>query len=176
MEFRPILSVDDPLYPPLVRWYQMSFPLHEQRTPAQQTAAFAHPDYRLWALMEEGTVVGALSMWEAPAFFYVEHFFLDPQARNRGWGSRALSLLQRQGKAVILEIDPPVVDIARRRQGFYLRNGFCANPYPHVHPPYRREFQGHSLVVLSAPAPLSQEAYSDFYQYICHTVMTGCPG
>lgn len=34
------------LYAPVRRLYESSFPLHEQRTPEQQDAAFASRDYR----------------------------------------------------------------------------------------------------------------------------------
>ena len=53
---------------------------------------------------------------------------------GRRYGAKALEELGRDGKTVVLEIDPPVDEIARRRQGFYQRCGFAVNPYPHVHP------------------------------------------
>ena len=71
----------------------------------------------------------------------------------------------------LLEIDPPVDDIARRRQGFYQRCGFAVNPYPHVHPPYRPEYPGHELVVLSSPRALTPAEYGAFACYLSAVVM-----
>ena len=67
-----------------------------------------------------------------------------------------LALLAAEGKPVILEIDPPVDDLSHRRQGFYERAGYHANPYAHVHPPYHAANRGHALVVMSYPGALTQ--------------------
>ena len=72
---------------------------------------------------------------------------------------------------MVLEIDPPVDEIARRRQGFYQRCGFAVNPYPHVHPPYRPEYPGHELVVLSSPRALPPAEYGAFACYLSAVVM-----
>lgn len=66
---------------------------------------------------------------------------------------------------------PPVDEIARRRQGFYQRCGFAVNPYPHVHPPYRPEYPGHELVVLSSPRALTPAEYGAFACYLSAVVM-----
>lgn len=73
--------------------------------------------------------------------------------------------------SAVLEIDPPVDEIARRRQGFYQRCGFAVNPYPHVHPPYRPEYPGHELVVLSSPRALTPAEYGAFACYLSAVVM-----
>lgn len=46
-----------------------------------------------------------------------------PALRGQRYGSRALSMLPND-RPVILEIDPPVDEIAIRRKGFYERCGF----------------------------------------------------
>ena len=72
---------------------------------------------------------------------------------------------------MILEIDPPVDPVSQKRQRFYERAGYQANPYPHIHPPYRTEYAGHPLVVMSWPEGLSEQEYDCFYQYLKQTVM-----
>lgn len=84
-----------------------------------------------------------------------------------------LALLAAEGKPVILEIDPPVDDLSHRRQGFYERAGYHANPYAHVHPPYHAANCGHALVVMSYPGALSADTYAAFAYYLQHTVMAG---
>ena len=91
--------------------------------------------------------------------------------RGKGCGSRALALLRKKGKKMILEIDPPVDPVSQRRQQFYERAGYQANPYPHIHPPYRTEYAGHPLVVMSCPGGLSEQEYDCFYQYLKQMVM-----
>ena len=163
-----------PRFEAALQIYRQSFPLHEQRTEAAQRARLGHPAYRFTLLEEGGRLLGILLYWEGPGFRYVEHFAVRPELRGGGAGSRALAAFTGQGVPVILEIDPPVDEISRRRRGFYLRCGFAENPYPHVHPPYRAGFQGHPLVVLSAPGPLSLEEYRRFAGYLAQTVMSDC--
>ena len=104
----------------------------------------------------------------------MEHFAIAPELRGGGVGARALAELCGQGIPVILEIDPPVDEISIRRQHFYERCGFAKNPFPHVHPPYRKGFRGHPLVVMSAPGVLPQETYDHFAGYLQNTVMSDC--
>ena len=92
----------------------------------------------------------------------------------KGWTARALARLNGEGVPVVLEIDPPRDEVSIRRQHFYERCGFTANPYRHVHPPYRAGYQGHPLVVMTCPAPASQEEYDRFAAYLGGTVMEDC--
>ena len=101
------------------RWllYEASFPRHEQRLPDEQRAVLSHPEYHFTQLFD-GAELGLLLYWEAEDFRYVEHFCVRPELRGRRYGAKALEELGRDGKTVVLEIDPPVDEIARRRQGF----------------------------------------------------------
>ena len=109
--------------------------------------------------------------WETETFIYVEHFCTFPELRGQGYGRRALEVLGRRGKTVILEIDPPVDEIAVRRKAFYERCGFVENPYPHIHPAYHRDHAGHELVVMSFPKMLKAEEYEHFHRYLQDVVM-----
>lgn len=110
------------------------------------------PEYYFELIYDEGRFVGEMLSWENADFIYVEHFCMLPDVRGRGCGSRALELLRARGKTIILEIDPPVDDISRRRKGFYERNGFIANDYDYTHLPYHRGCKGHRLVIMSSSA------------------------
>ena len=174
MHFIQLTDPADPRFDGAFALYEISFPLHERRTRAAQAARLSHPEYRFTLLYEGESFQGILLYWEGPGFRYVEHFAICPELRGRGVGAQALSELCGQGVPVVLEIDPPVDEISIRRQHFYARCGFFQNPFPHVHPPYRKGFQGHPLVVLSAPGPLSPAAYDRFAQYLAGTVMDDC--
>lgn len=173
MEFVRLTQESDARYGPAMALYAASFPLHEQRLPASQAAALAHMDYHFDLIYESDAFAGLLLYWETADFLYVEHFCMLPTLRGQGGGARALDCLAQRGKPVILEIDPPVDEISQRRRGFYLRSGFCENPFAHVHPPYRQAYPGHALVVLSQPQPLTEDGYRAFAAYLQDTVM-GC--
>lgn len=151
--------------------YRGSFPPHEQRREAAQRVIMGRADYHFDLIYDGAAFVGLLLSWETAAFCYVEHFCIAPEVRGQRYGQRALELLHRRGKPVILEIDPPVDEMSRRRQGFYERAGYRVNPFPHVHPPYRAGVQGHALVVLSWPRALSQAEYDGFDRCLKETVM-----
>ncbi len=84
-----------------------------------------------------------------------------------------MQLLRKEyaDKKLILEIDPLVDDVAKRRKAFYERCGFMANTFKHVHLPYRHGFAGHKLIVMSSPSLLSQLEYDQFNRYLCQVVM-----
>ncbi len=79
--------------------------------------------------------------------------------------------LGAMGKTVILEIDPPTTENAKRRLGFYERNSYVANPYPHVHPAYHSGFKGKDLVVISFGKALTDTDYAAFKTYLGEHVM-----
>ena len=69
--------------------------------------------------------------------------------RNKQYGQKTLSFLAKQGKTLILEIDPPKDDISKRRKGFYERCGFTENFFTHIHPPYHKINEGHELTIMT---------------------------
>lgn len=172
MKFERLTSSGHPMYPRALEGYHNSFPLHEQRESVSQEKILADPEYHFNLIYENDTFVGALLCWDAGHFIYIEHLFILPEMRNQHYGEKALELLKRQsGKSILLEIDPPVDEVSKRRQAFYERCGFMKNPYPHVHPPYHLGNLGHDLVVLSCPDLLASAEYHRFAQYLGDHVM-----
>ena len=109
--------------------------------------------------------------WETEEFIYIEHFCILPEMRGKKYGQKALELLGGERKTVILEIDPPIDDVSVRRKRFYERSGYQANRFAHVHPPYKKGFKGHDLVVMSSPDQLSEAEYRAFNSYLSAVVM-----
>lgn len=175
MRFERLTSASDARYDRARALYAASFPLHEQRSARSQAVILSDAAYRFNLLYDGEVFAGILLCWETEAFLYVEHFCIFPDLRGRRYGQKALEQLAKGGKPVILEIDPPVDEISRRRQGFYERCGFRANPYRHIHPPYRGAYRGHPLVVMSCPGCLTPEQYRAFARYLQDRVMAGLP-
>lgn len=169
MEIERITYTDHPLFPEAMELYEISFPAHEQREALSQSEILSSSAYHFDVICDGGEFVGEILYWEIGDFLYVEHFCVHPSMRNKHYGQRILEAYQ--AKPLILEIDPPVDEISRRRQGFYERCGFVANPYGHVHPPYHRGCEGHKLVVMSSPDQLSQSEYDMFNEFLQNTIM-----
>lgn len=109
--------------------------------------------------------------WEQEQFIYIEHFCILPEMRNKQYGQKTLALLAKQGKTLILEIDPPKDDISKRRKGFYERCGFTENSFTHIHPPYHKENEGHHLVIMTCPKQVSKDMFDTFSHYLKNRVM-----
>ena len=173
MRFERLTDTHDGRYNAARALYAASFPYHEQREDGAQAAALACADYRFELIYDGDAFVGLMLCWETKSFIYVEHFCTAPEIRGRGIGAEALALLAQSGKKIILEIDPPVDEISRRRRNFYERAGFAGNPFAHVHPPYHAGFPGHPLVVMSYPRALTEAEYLTFDGYLRNVVMKG---
>lgn len=154
-----------------MKLYHDSFPPHEQRDIGSQKAIFNNGEYHFDLIYEETLFIGLLLYWQTDTFLYVEHFCIAPELRGKKYGQTALALLSQKGLPIILEIDPPTDEIAMRRKAFYTRAGYIANAFPHIHPPYHPEYDGHPLEVMSYPGALTFSDYERFRLYLENVVM-----
>lgn len=174
MKQQRITRNDNPFYPSFNSLYQISFPIFEQRTEEQQMLAFSSSAYHLDIFLEEdnNTFIGFIAYWEFNSYLYTEHFAIHPDLRGKGYGSLVLKALQNSNsKRLLLEIDPVTDEISAKRLHFYELNGFSANSYPHIHPPYRAGFQGHDLIVLTTQGQITPQEYEQFATDLRETVM-----
>ena len=171
MKLERMTKKNHPLYEQAMALYRSSFPPHEQRETPSQERILQQEDYHFSLIYDGEIFVGLVLYWEREGDIYIEHFCILPEARNRRYGERTLALLGEKGKTLILEIDPPVDEISRRRKGFYERCGFAANPYAHVHPPYHRGNQGHPLILMTFPEGITAAQYASFADYLRGRVM-----
>jgi len=166
-----ITDTGHPLFAQAWALYEKSFPLHEQRLPEDQQAVFSEENYHFEVLMQLDRFAGIVLYWENARFVYVEHLAIEPSMRGAGMGTKAIDLLMQIGKPIILEIDPVEDQVSANRLNFYKRMGFKENAFLHIHPPYRTEFEGHKLHLLSWPARLEADAYNAFAFYLNNKVM-----
>lgn len=169
MKFERITTPEHPLYVDAINLYKISFPPHEQREEASQIEILRNVTYHFDAVCDDGIFIGEILYWNIGHFLYIEHFCVLPAMRNKHYGQKILATLQE--KPLILEIDPPVDAVSRRRKGFYERCGFVENPYPHIHPPYHKGNVGHNLIVMSSPKILTPGEYKIFRQTLRDTIM-----
>lgn len=170
-----ITSNTDPDYASFRSLYQGSFPIFEQRTESEQLAAFSDSHYRLIVYREKETLAAFIGVWDFDSYIYIEHFAVNPLLRGQGLGTQLLKeFIENSQKIVLLEIDPLVDEVSRARLRFYERCGFYVNPFEHHHPPYRKGFDPHRLVVLTTQRTISKEKYLRFYDDLRLIVMKQC--
>ncbi len=171
MILKRITNISDSMYHEALKLYQMSFPYHEQREKRSQDEILRDNEYHFSLIYDEDIFIGLILYWEEEGFIYIEHFCILPEMRNKQYGQKALSLLEKQGKTLILEIDLPKDEISKRRKGFYERCGFTENRFTHIHPPYHKANEGHSLVIMTCPQQISQDTFDIFSHYLKNRVM-----
>lgn len=166
LQFIPLRSRTDALWPEVWRLYEASFPPCECWRAENYDRAFDDPAFGADAVCRGGEFVGLLFHWDAGDYRYVEHLAVSPAMRGRRMGSHILSAFCAEAGRVVLEIDPPVDDISVRRQRFYERLGFVTNPYYYIHPSFTRPFHAHRLVIMSRPDPLTKEEARVFADFV----------
>lgn len=173
MELLKITPSDSRLREQVWRLYNESFPQYERRRISSHTRACEDNDFHTYIVVENGNLLALLFYWTYDRTIYIEHIAVNPLLRGRSIGSRLLSgfFEQHPGTDIILEIDPPVDDISRRRLAFYERLGFKNSGRVFRHPSYRRGGTGHDLLVLSYPEVPTDEQYARFMEYVIDKVL-----
>ena len=139
IQFERITSTDHPQYPWMENLMTESFPSEERRDDEKQrTLINTQKDFFCNLLIEDGNAVGMMNYWQMDGFVYLEHFAVDPQRRNGGFGQQALNTLKSTVHSpIILEAEEPNDEMSKRRIGFYQRQGFILQETEYLQPPYR---------------------------------------
>lgn len=149
----------------LEKCYIESFPADEQRPWSQILSPVSA--MTPWVIrLADGTAIGLITIWQLTGVLYIEHFCLDEQVRQRGYGAEVFRLLTKQHLApsdtLILEAEPRSLSpMAARRIAFYERLGLHVLDYPYIQPAYTPS---------SKPVPLSLLASRELSLDMCRTV------
>ncbi|MDE6778157.1 MAG: GNAT family N-acetyltransferase [Alistipes sp.] len=138
MEFRRVVSTSTLDYAFVERLMEEAFPAEERRErAAQRLLTDSERRFSCYVVCDGGEPVGFVTWWDFDDFRYVEHFAMSPAVRNRGYGARAVRMLCEELRTpIVLEVERPDNDTARRRVGFYERQGFELWPDEYSQPPY----------------------------------------
>ncbi|MEI7885652.1 MAG: GNAT family N-acetyltransferase, partial [Clostridia bacterium] len=116
-----------------------AFPKTELRTNAEQQKLLTNKYYRLIEYRAEDKLQAVMCLWDFKNFIYLEHLAVAPEVRGQGIGKHIIEQLIAEKKFIVLEVDPPLNEIARRRVVFYQRLGFEINEFFYLQPPLRPE-------------------------------------
>lgn len=139
ISLQPVTTADAALYKYVEQLLVASFPEAERRPLDDWRAYTDHePRFHNNAVLDDGQPVGLMTYWDFDRFGYAEHFAIDPARRNGGLGQRVMQhLCQQWGRPFVLEVEMPDNDLARRRIGFYQRQGLVLWDALYQQPPYR---------------------------------------
>ena len=143
----------------------------ERKTRSDELKAFDTPAFLPCFIRKDGLTVGYICLWSFEEFIYVEHFAILKEYRNQNMGSAFLSeFLKEVSKKVILEVERPVDDIAKRRIEFYKRAGFYVNMYDYIQPTYYPGADKIPMYICSFGGALSPCEYALYTSQICSAV------
>jgi len=129
---------DDPLLDRIKITYESSFPEEERRVFfLVQKLITDEPAFAVYALLQDEEYIGFITTWTFEKFVYIEHFAIEPIARNSGIGAKVMMQFLSKKQNVVLEVEEPRDDLSRRRVGFYVRLGFILDLHPYFQPPYQ---------------------------------------
>lgn len=154
---------------------EASFPLDEYRTYEAQKELFGQKEYRIYGLVDEigGELQAILSVWELDDLVFIEHFAVSPRYRNQGMGEKILQeILERFSGLICLEVELAENELAKRRIGFYQRNGFFFNDYPYMQPPICKGRKAIPLRIMSRGGTVSEKEFGrirdQLYEKVYH--------
>lgn len=133
------LTSQSPEWEVLRRIYEDSFPADERRDYDSLLQLVETEDsFNMEAVYLDDMVVGFISSWRFDEWRYIEHFAVDAAMRGSGIGQVVLrNFVESDTLPVVLEVEPPIDEMCRRRVDFYTRQGFVLHDsYRYIQPPY----------------------------------------
>ncbi|MGV8915210.1 MAG: N-acetyltransferase [Kaistella sp.] len=125
MEYLQINSFEDFRAVEIYKSYCETFPEDERRGEKQFRSLFTNPKVKVWSVLKDLQNIGYLISWELTNFIFIEHFEIFSEFRSLKYGSVIIQDLFKNYSHIVLESEPETLDdIAKRRIGFYERNGF----------------------------------------------------
>lgn len=140
IECRRIENSSNTLLEKVERTYNDSFPKAERRAfSLLRKLIDSERRFSVSALMRGSEYVGFITTWSFSCFTYIEHFAIDPSARNGGIGGKAMcEIIASCPTPIVLEVEMPTDEMSIRRIGFYERLGYTFDSHTYFQPPYRK--------------------------------------
>lgn len=117
--------------------YEQTFPENERRNKDQFLSLAENPNAFIFLIKNENQTIGYVVIWEISDMFFLEHFEVFEEFRNMKFGEKVLEVLKEKFGKIILESEPETLgETAKRRIGFYERNGFVIIKKNYLQPSY----------------------------------------
>lgn len=139
-----------------------SFPRDERGTYEEYLKIVNDPAYKIYLLVDDdsGITKGFMAVWDLGDIAHIDYFAMAPEFRNGGNGGKMLQdMIKHLDKAISLEAEPPVAEMAMRRIGFYKRNGFILNEYPYLQPAISKGCNEVPLLIMTYGKGITKEEF-----------------
>ncbi|NLF43040.1 MAG: GNAT family N-acetyltransferase [Bacteroidales bacterium] len=160
LSLKSIKSFQEP-YSSLLTLYGSAFPEEERRANSNLLMLIENePAYSFQAILDDEVLLGFISIWKFPDFWFIEHFAVLDELRNQGYGSTTIDYLKNTtGFPIVLETEKEISGLAVARIKFYERLGFHKAPFEYSQPPYQKGMPFIPMYLFSSGSPLN---HTDF--------------
>ncbi|MGV3538310.1 MAG: GNAT family N-acetyltransferase [Rufibacter sp.] len=159
------LQITDPATPEFSWAWQLyveAFPAEERRDYAQQLTLLQEKKYAFSAVYHAGVLAGIVGSWNVGKFTYLEHFAVAPEGRGLGLGTEILrKFVESSALPIVLEVEPPLTEMSKRRIAFYEKAGFLTNTIAYQQPPYGQGKPWVPLLLMSFPELLADDTFEN---------------
>lgn len=104
--------------------YLKSFPKEERFSFEILDECSKEENSDLYAILDNEEFIGMCYVVNCDDAYYLMYLAVEPNLRNKNYGSKILKDLKEKYNTIFLSIDMPIDKICIRRKSFYLRNGF----------------------------------------------------
>lgn len=135
------IKPDSPFISQIKELYESAFPPDERRDFALIEQLLAHsPHFSIRVMFDiySGAFAAFLSYWNFGSFAYIEHLAVMPAVRGRSLGHQIMTdFFASVSNRVLLEVEPPIDTITRKRVAFYESLGMTLwDDFHYIQPPY----------------------------------------
>ena len=135
--------------------YESSFPTNEQRELNQLLDLLGSIEFKLYEIYFQENFIGFISVWDLTEFSFIEHFAICTKHQGKGYGTQVLNqVLSMNSRPVVLEVEQPSTETARKRISFYEQFSFSVNAGNYFQPPYSSEKGSVKMLLMSYPTKI----------------------
>lgn len=142
----------------IVELYVNAFPFSERRTVESMSQSLASERVYFYRVFLKTRCVAMMHFWVLDDVVYGEHFAIEPNLRNQGYGRQLMRMiLANLEKPFLVEVEPPENDLSARRLKFYEREGLFVVKKDYLQPPYQVSLPELPLYLMSNDPNLSPQ-------------------
>lgn len=165
IQLYPVINPDK-LNFDLKQIYEASFPEDERREWTQLTELLNNTQFSLNEIYNQQKFIGFISIWNLNEFSFIEHFAIQDAEQKKGYGTQTMEhVLSMNSKPVILEVEEPLTEKARKRMAFYERLNFTVNSGSYFQPAYSIGKSSIKMLLMSYPMKIKT---ADFERIKAH--------
>lgn len=118
-------------------------------------------------IKENGQYIGYICYWILQDFIFIEHYAIFEELRNKGKGTEFLKkFINETNKMIVLEVELPNSDIAKRRIDMYKNLGFVINDYKYLQPSYHNNKTQVPMCIMSLNKKLENKQFKNIVTLI----------